>query len=195
MKRCTSGYWLRHLRDGAVCVCGIDEMGATDRHWLTGPGCSFVGTPKPRDHECSKVRSPRFVYDHLHYPLPATIDTFTTRKPLWAPAPKATGRVFAVPPSRSTRGVQDRLSLPSLSVQCKLSPRSPQLYFGRPILQYRILKFARVPSRLSDQRKGRMRRCTRNLRAVAYHQLMIRPRPALRFWPSPKLSSLCTRVE
>jgi hypothetical protein len=57
------------------------------------------------------------------------------------------------------------------------------------------LKPARVPSRLSDRRKGCMRRCTRKLRTVAYHQLLIPPRPALRFWPSPELSSLCTRVE
>ena len=66
----------------------------------------------------------------LHCPFPATIGTSTYRLQFGSrlgASSKATARLFAIPPSRSTRGVQYRLSLPSFVVRCKLSPKFPQL--------------------------------------------------------------------
>jgi hypothetical protein len=119
-------------------VCGIDEMGATDKHWFTGPGCSFVGTPKPRDRECSIVGSPRCVYDHLHCLSLATIDTSTIRKPLghqlkshWESFRRSTESVHAW----ST--VQTRFAVSHCPMQTLAEISTA--HFGRPMLQYSIL--------------------------------------------------------
>lgn len=161
---------MRHLRDGAVCVCGIDEMGATDRHWYTGPGCSFVGMPEPRDHERSIVRSPRCVYDYVRCPLPASIDTSIVRNPLGHQLQKPLGEFSPFhrvgPRVEYSTDCLCRLSLSNANSRRDLHS---SLRSSDAAIQH--LKFARVPSRLFDQRKGRMRRCTRKLRAVTYHQL------------------------